>query len=192
MKGARSPTYVSWHQDARYWGLWPPKVLTAWVAITPSTSANGAMRVMPDSHRGEVMAHTDTFAEDNILSRGQVIAQALDERKAVELLLGAGEMSVHDVMLAHQSAPNHSEDRRIGLAIRYLAPEVRQTKGAGDGAMLVRGTDRFGHFEQLPAPASDMAPEALAVHQAACAARTEILFEGADRRAADRPEFARG
>ena len=190
MKDARSPTFVSWHQDAHYWGLWPPKVLTAWVAITPSTTANGAMRVMPGSHLGEGMAHTDTYAEDNILSRGQVIAQSLDEDKAVELVLEAGEMSVHDVMLAHESAPNHSEDRRIGLAIRYLAPEVRQTKGA-DAAMLVRGVDRFGHFELLPAPASDMAPEAQAVHHAACPARAGILFEGAERRAADWPAFAR-
>ncbi len=191
MKEAGSPNYVSWHQDARYWGLSPPRVLTAWLAVTPSTTQNGAMRVMPGSHRGEMMDHTDTFAEDNILSRGQVIKPALDEARAVELLLEPGEMSLHDVMIAHDSAPNHSEDRRIGLAIRYTAPEVRQTKAARDWASLVRGTDHYGHFEHPPVPARHMAPEAVAVHKRVCAERAAYLLEGAERSVEGRPEFAR-
>ena len=191
MKGARAPTYVSWHQDARYWGLWPPRVLTAWLAITPSTKANGAMRVMPGSHHGEIKAHTDTFEADNILSRGQVIAETLDERKAVDLVLDAGEISIHDVMLAHESAPNQTDDRRIGFAIRYMAPEVRQTRAATDWASVVRGSDRCGHFKPLPAPIADMSADALAAHGKVLAGRAEVLFQGAERRPEDRPEFAR-
>ena len=190
IKDAHSPNYVSWHQDARYWGLSPPKVLTAWIAVTPSTKENGAMRVMPGSHR-EIMAHTDTFARDNLLSRGQVIAQPLDGREAVDLVLEPGEMSVHDVRLAHESAPNRGADRRIGLAIRYMAPEVCQTKAATDWASLVRGSDRFGHFAHVPAPDHDLAPAALAVHERVCAGRTAYLFQGAERHPEDRPEFAR-
>ena len=191
MKDAHSPHYVSWHQDARYWGLSPPKVLTAWIAITPSTKANGAMRVLPGSHRGEIMTHTDTFAEDNILSRGQVIAD-LEEERAVDLVLEPGEMSVHDVMLAHESLPNRTDDRRIGLAIRYMTPEVRQTKAATDWATVVRGSDRGGPFERLPAPTRDMAPGALELHERVLAGRAEFLFQGAERRPEERPEFARG
>ena len=33
-KEARDPAFVSWHQDATYWGLSEPDVLTAWVAFT--------------------------------------------------------------------------------------------------------------------------------------------------------------
>eukprot|EP00959_Pyramimonas_sp_CCMP1952_P198145 4144584-Pyramimonas_sp.AAC.1 len=33
--------FVSWHQDAAYVGMDPPDVLTAWVALTDSTRANG-------------------------------------------------------------------------------------------------------------------------------------------------------
>ena len=32
---------MSWHQDATYWGLSEPDVVTAWVAFTESTPANG-------------------------------------------------------------------------------------------------------------------------------------------------------
>ena len=32
IKEARSPSFVSWHQDATYWGLSTDEVVTAWVA----------------------------------------------------------------------------------------------------------------------------------------------------------------
>ena len=50
IKEARNPAYVSWHQDSTYWGLEPADIVTAWVALTDSTTENGAMRVVPGSH----------------------------------------------------------------------------------------------------------------------------------------------
>src|SRR5262249_22142531 len=70
---ARTPSYVSCHQDSPYGGRDPPDVVTAWVAFTESTAANGAMRVIPASHKLEQIAHHDTFAAENLLSRGQEI-----------------------------------------------------------------------------------------------------------------------
>jgi non-haem Fe2+, alpha-ketoglutarate-dependent halogenase len=151
LKEPRDPAYVSWHQDAMYWGLDPADVVTAWVALTDSNAGNGAMAVLPGSHRGELYAHNDTYAPGNLLSRGQEIAVAVDPAKTVTLTLQAGEMSLHHVKLAHGSAANRSGDRRIGYAIRYVAPHVRPSGGARDTAMLVRGRDRFGHFDPEPA-----------------------------------------
>ena len=62
IKEARNPGYVSWHQDSTYWGLEPPDIVTAWVAFTDSTAANGAMRVIPASHKLDQVPHRDTFA----------------------------------------------------------------------------------------------------------------------------------
>ena len=36
IKEARTPSFVSWHQDSTYWGLEPPDIVTAWVAISES------------------------------------------------------------------------------------------------------------------------------------------------------------
>jgi len=119
-KEARNPSYVSWHQDSTYWGLEPPDIVTAWVAFTDSNAANGAMRVIPGSHRLDQVPHRDTFAADNLLSRGQEIMVEVDERQAAMLELTAGEMSLHHVRLIHGSDPNPSADRRIGFAIRYI------------------------------------------------------------------------
>jgi non-heme Fe2+,alpha-ketoglutarate-dependent halogenase len=87
-------------------------------------------------------------------------------------------MSLHHVKIFHGSHQNRAEDRRIGFAIRYLPPHVHQEVGA-DAATLVRGDDRFGYFELEPAPAHDLAPEAVACHRQVRDRRMAILMRGA-------------
>jgi hypothetical protein len=174
IKEARDPAFVSWHQDATYWGLSEPDVVTAWVAFTDATVENGAMRMVPGSHQ-EQLAHRDTFAAHNLLSRGQEIAVEVDEARGVDVLLAAGEMSLHHVRMVHGSPANRSDDRRIGLAIRYVSTHVRQLFGE-DGALLVRGTDHHGHFRPEHAPAGDLTPEARAHHAESMARSARILY----------------
>lgn len=177
IKEPHDPGYVSWHQDATYWGLSEPAVVSAWVAFTDATVENGAMRMIPGSHREQV-PHRDTFARDNILTRGQEIAVEVDEARAVDIVLRAGEMSLHHVLTFHSSPPNHSDDRRIGFAIRFIPPHVRQLADVRDGALLVRGVDTHRHFEPQAPPARDCAPEALAHHAATLRRRAEVLYRG--------------
>jgi len=146
------PTYISWHQDGAYWGLEPMEVLTAWVALGPATRANGCMRVLPGSHRGPALKQRDTFAPDNALSRGQEIEVAVDEAQAVDLALEPGQMSMHHLWIVHGSDPNRSAVPRVGLAIRYVAAQVRQRDGSRPLAMLVRGENRHGHFTLAEPP----------------------------------------
>ena len=176
IKEARDPAYVSWHQDATYWGLSEPDVLTAWVAFTDATVENGAMRMVPGSH-GEQLAHRDTFAANNLRSRGQEIAVAVDEARGVDILLRAGEMSLHHVRMVHGSPANRSNDRRIGFAIRYIPTSVRQLEG-DDSATLVRGVDHYHHFAAERRPAFDLAPEARAHHAEMVARSAKILYRG--------------
>ena len=164
IKEARDPGFVSWHQDSTYWGLDPADIVTAWVALSESTAENGALRVIPDTQKLEQVAHRDTFAANNLLTRGQEIAVDVDDSKAVMLSLEPGEMSLHHVRLIHGSDPNPSARRRIGFAIRYLPTHVRQVVGTRDSATLVRGVDRFGNFEPEYAPERDLSDAAVALH----------------------------
>src|SRR5687767_2971458 len=150
LKEAGDPSYVAWHQDATYWDLDPPDVATAWVALTESTVENGALKVIPRSHLAPLLAHGAINDPANMLSRGQAITGPLNEDEAVALTLAPGEMSIHHVSLAHGSAPNRSSARRVGVAIRYVAPHVRKTGPRRDSALLVRGSDRFGNFDREP------------------------------------------
>lgn len=155
---------VSWHQDLTYWGLDTDDLVTAWIALTPATPENGCMRMIPGSHADGMRRHQDLREADNILSRGQTIADA-DEAEAVSAALAAGEMSLHHGWTMHASAPNTTEDRRIGFSIVFLRPDVRTKSQARETAMLVRGEDRFGHYDPLPAFTTDFDPALMAARE---------------------------
>lgn len=182
IKEAHDPAFVSWHQDSTYWGLSEPAVVTAWVALTSSNRANGCVRVIPGTHLMDQVEHTDTSDANNILSRGQEIAVEVDEKRAVEMVLEPGDMSLHHIRLFHNSEPNNSDDRRIGFAIRYIPTRIRQTMGTLDSATLVRGNDRFGNFELEPRPERDLSPEAIAYHAEVKRRQNEILYLGSGSR----------
>jgi ectoine hydroxylase-related dioxygenase (phytanoyl-CoA dioxygenase family) len=122
----------------------------------------------------------DTFDKDNLLSRGQEIAVDVDKSKAVGLTLQPGEMSLHHIKLVHGSDANRSNDRRIGLAVRYIPTYVRQTK-VRDSAVLVRGTDKYHHFDPEPRPKADLDEAALAAHADAMGRQVKALYEGTER-----------
>ncbi len=191
IKEAADPAFVSWHQDSTYWGLSAPEVATAWVALTPSLAANGAMAVIPKSHKFDQLPHRDTFHRHNLLTRGQEVMVEVDESQAMPLNLRPGEMSLHHVRLVHGSPPNPSLDRRIGFAIRYIPIHIRQLAGE-DSATLVRGEDRFHHFELEPRPVIDMDPELLALHRRITERNARILYRGTDVASFNDPVALRG
>ena len=178
IKDSHDKARVTWHQDSTYWGLSSPDIATAWVAFTPSNTANGCMRVVPGTHMLQQLPHEDTFAPDNLLSRGQEIAVEIDESRAVDIVLEPGQMSLHHVLLVHGSEPNNSELRRIGFAIRYVPTHVKQLNALADSATLVRGFDRYGHFLPEPVPRSDFHPEAIAFHTKMLVTNNQILYRG--------------
>ena len=177
IKEARNPAFVSWHQDSTYWGLDRPDVVTAWIALTPSNKSNGAMGFIAGTHTAEQIPHRDTFAKNNLLTRGQEVAVAVDEKQAVTIELAPGEMSLHHVRLVHGSPPNPSDDRRIGFAIRYIPTTVAQIAG-DDSATLVRGVDEHHHFAPEPRPAKDMDPAFVALHKEITGRNAQILYRG--------------
>jgi len=158
IKNAKSLDFVSWHQDLTYWGLDDADEVTAWIALSPATVASGCMRFIRGTHELPIVEHRDTFEQSNLLSRGQEIVADIDETKAVDVVLSPGEFSLHHGRIFHASHANTSDERRIGLAIRYVSPRMRQAGDTRTMAHLVRGHDEFGHFELAPPPVGVMAP----------------------------------
>jgi len=182
IKEARDPSYVSWHQDSTYWGLSHPDVVTAWIALSVSIVENGCMRVIPGSHLKDQLPHQDTFAENNLLTRGQEVMVEVGAADAVDVELQPGEFSLHHVRLVHGSDPNNADYRRIGYAVRYIPTYVRQTEGPRDCATLVRGVDNYNHFDMEPAPKADLDPEAVALHRRITEQANQILYRGTEKR----------
>lgn len=177
IKEANDPAFVSWHQDSTYWGLSRPDVVTAWIALSESSKASGAMQVIPGTHLLDQIPHRDTYSKNNLLTRGQEVAVDVDQSKAVSIELQPGEMSLHHVRIIHGSPPNLSPRRRIGFAIRYIPTSVRQIEG-DDSATLVRGVDTFNTFRHEPQPKGDFEPEFVALHEEIAKRNAAILYKG--------------
>ena len=181
IKEPHTPKIVSWHQDLTYWGMGETDdELTAWIALSPATEASGCMRFVPGSHHQRIVPHRDTFADDNLLSRGQEVAVEVDEREAVPVVLAPGQMSLHHGRMFHASGPNGSDDRRIGVAIRYVTPAVRPVVGERDYAMLARGHDRAGNWVNVAPPQEAFDPASLSLYDKVLADQMVALSEGAE------------
>ena len=127
-----------------------------------------------------MVEHKDTFANDNFLTRGQEADISIDEDQVVHCELQPGQASFHHGKLLHASAPNHSDERRIGFAINYIAPHVRQTVAHEDFGMLVRGKDDYNNFVHIPSPTEDLSADALAWHNRILTTQNEAVYEGAE------------
>lgn len=158
-KNAHDPRFVSWHQDSAYYGLDPHEEVTVWLALSEASSLAGCMKVIPRSHVGPDQVHEETYAADNLLSRGQSLK--VDENIAVEMPLTPGEFSIHHERTVHGSPANQSGDRRIGIAFFYMPAHARSTLGRR-AAMHIAGTDRYGHWDADPEPKVDLDPDSIA------------------------------
>ncbi|MBL6952550.1 MAG: phytanoyl-CoA dioxygenase family protein [Alphaproteobacteria bacterium] len=176
IKDVGSKSFVSWHQDTRYWGLSSDQVVTAWLALSPASIESGCMRVMPGTHKGEVLHHEDRYDPANMLTRGQELTEGVDENAAVYMPLEVGELSIHNYRLAHASGANNAADRRIGISMHFMPTDTQQIVGSWDSAALVRGNDAHGNFTPTPVPGTDFDPEAMAFHARASEAVREVLY----------------
>jgi len=159
VKEAKSEKIVSWHQDLTYWGLNDVQELTCWVALSHASKESGCMKFVPGSHKSQLVAHVDKYSDDNLLSRGQEIVIDVDENDAVFAELKPGQASMHHGHLFHASGPNRSDDRRIGVAIRYIIPSMRQNSNVKTSVSLVKGQDSHGNFDLVKAPKERLSEE---------------------------------
>ena len=170
IKDENSPAIAAWHQDATYFGLRPHEHVTAWLALTPSTPEGGCLVFLPGGGARGQLRHRENAVEHSVNGGKQKIIEGFDASGATLAPLRAGDFSLHHTLCVHRSAPNGTGDRRIGIgisiSISYVPTRVRHIGAKRMSAMLVRGEDRFGHFDLEPDPASDLDDAARASHAA--------------------------
>ncbi|MDF2815964.1 MAG: phytanoyl-CoA dioxygenase family protein [Paenibacillus sp.] len=144
-KAPNTKDTVAWHQDAYYWPLHPHNSVTVWLAFSDVTEANGAMKVIPQSHKAGLIKHKSVLG-DSVLTL-ELEQGTFNEATAKSLLLDAGQVSLHDDAIVHGSPANLSDQWRIGLTIRYSGTNVKCDLGRAPQfkAYLVHGVDEFKH-----------------------------------------------
>lgn len=179
IKEPRTKHIVSMHQDLTYWGLGATQgLVTAWIALSPSTPASGCMDFVRGSHKNAILPHEDTFDENNLLSRGQEVRVDVADEDKVAIEIHPGQMSLHHGLTIHGSGPNTSDDRRIAMVVRYCTPDVAQEVGDKDYAMLARGQDDKGNFIHVPEPTRNFSPESLELYEEIRAAQAKVMMRG--------------
>jgi non-heme Fe2+,alpha-ketoglutarate-dependent halogenase len=123
-KRPQSMDTVGWHQDAQYWPLKPHNSVTVWLAFTEVDEENGAMKVIPGTHKAGLIKHRSTTRKTDSLNLVMENG-TYNESEAVSLLLKAGCISLHDDALVHSSPANASNRFRIGLTMRFSSTDVK-------------------------------------------------------------------
>lgn len=115
-KGSRTP----WHQDGEYWPIEPLATCTVWIAVDDSHQQNGCLRVIPGSHKSATLAKHHLNDADGLALNRELNKHEFSEHDAKDIILKAGQMSIHDVFLFHGSEPNHSESPRRAITLRFM------------------------------------------------------------------------
>lgn len=137
---------VEWHQD---WAFYPhtnDDLLAIGLMLEDVDEANGPLQVIPGSHRGPVLAHTN--AEGVFCGAVDPADPDFHHARAVTLTGKAGSMTVHHVRLLHGSAPNVSDRARLILFYECLAADAWPLVG---GASYYQRLPQRAFWEDLHA-----------------------------------------
>ena len=151
LTGSKTP----WHQDGEYWPIRPLATCTIWIAVDDSTTENGCLKVIPGSHKDRKLYKHERNINPGLALPLELQKSEYDESQAVDLVLEAGQISLHDVYLVHGSEANSSEKPRRGMTLRFMPTTSvydRETEAAGvknsnrrpRPIFLLRGTDQSG------------------------------------------------
>ena len=180
IKNPNEKGFVSFHQDAKYIGLEPHNWVTVWVAVTDTNEKNGCMRMLPGSHKEDLKTHEQKFDENNLLTRGQTIANVQLDRTD-PIILKAGQVSLHHPKIVHGSGLNQSNDRRIGFVIQsYIGTNVNQVIGKMY-VQRARGEDEHKYHEYSKIPIELMGKNEVTSQNKANEELSKIFYSGSKK-----------
>ena len=117
---------TAWHQDIRYWSFDAPELVSVWIALGPEREENGALRVIPGSHR----LHLDRGRFDRHL----FLRPELDENRALIdtatlVELEAGDVLFFHCRLFHAAGKNRSGEVKLSAVFTYHTADNRPIPG---------------------------------------------------------------
>ena len=113
-----------WHEDSAYWeGRFDrfDAIVTIWLAIDKSDGENGAMRVIPGSHRNGKSKYAPVDTSNDIFNQE---ITGVNEESAVTFELEPDQCSLHDSRIIHGAKANTSPRRRAGYTMRYFSQRM--------------------------------------------------------------------
>lgn len=122
-KPARTGGPIFWHQDNAYWRCSPANLVSCWLTLNDAVRENGAMQVVPGSHRRLREHRPETQG-------GPLLESSPGEAEPVVIELPAGGCMFHHCLTLHATEPNTTEQQRRAFAIHFMSPGTRDRSGA--------------------------------------------------------------
>lgn len=119
------PEYSSetlWHRDTRYWNFDNKYLINAWTALGDELEENGAMKVLPGSHRWEVQE--DALDQAQFLKLDHAYNQ---DRLATQRIvtLNAGDVLLFSAHCFHAAGKNRTELPKFSAVFTYHGEETK-------------------------------------------------------------------
>lgn len=116
-KTSRYSSDTGWHRDSRYWQFEQNELVTAWLALGDEFENNGALKVVPRSHKQALAPHQ--FDEKSFF------ISSLEENKAIlddaiSLSLSAGDLLFFHCNLLHKASRNNTPDDKLSIVFTYF------------------------------------------------------------------------
>ena len=115
-----------WHQDVRYWSFDRPELVSVWLALGPERTDNGALRMIPGSHRLEL--DRGRFDAELFL-RPELPENAALIDTAVTVELEAGDAVLFDARTFHAAGRNRTDEVKLSLVFTYHRADNRPIPG---------------------------------------------------------------
>src|SRR5258708_3163229 len=96
----------------QYWPVRPVATCSVWIAVDDSTPENGCLQVIRGSHKSRRLLRHGLNTSQNLTLNQELDPSEYDEGDAIDIVLEAGQISLHDVYLVHRSRPNTSPKPR--------------------------------------------------------------------------------
>lgn len=116
-KMPRHSSDTGWHRDVRYWRFERPELVTAWLALTPESSPQGSLCLLPGSHRLELA--DDRFDDDQFLDETRPDNRALLEG-VEQVELAPGDVLLFHARLFHRATRNFTDRPKLAAVFTFF------------------------------------------------------------------------
>ena len=124
-------TATGWHRDIRYWSFSTSNLITVWLALGDEHAQNGALQLIPASHRWQIGAEQldqRDFLRPDLAQNAALVAQA------VTPTLHAGDVLFFHSSLFHAAGKNQTGERKMSVAFAYHDRHTRPLAGSRSAA----------------------------------------------------------
>lgn len=127
------------HQDNYFLQSHPETCVAAWIAVDDCDAENGALGVVPGTHRYEIACPEEADATESFTS---ITVGTPDHLSVVQTEMKAGDMLIFHGSMVHGSKPNISADRfRRSLIFHYIPEGSREVAASYQPLLDTEGNE---------------------------------------------------